>query len=723
MARPFVSRFSSLFLAAAVLLAACQGVVGAPDSLEDGPLTGGDGDGDGDGDDGAAGGGAGGDDGATGTVVPEPLHRLNGLEYDNTVRDLLATTLTPSRSFPPDTVEGGFDNAADGLTLTPAQMDLYATSARELAAATLQTAPRFTSHVGARQHAEATSQAGNAFDWGWSMPRFGGSLAFSLETVEDEVVTFSILAGGDAVGMPTPEMGLNVDGVEVGRWVVTATPTAPAVYTVQVAVTAGAHALAITFPNGADQPADNVYNTLVVGYLDARSEAMVTPAGRALVYECEPSAVADPVGCYRHIVTRFAERAWRRPLDDDEREAIFALWEELRIAEGDDAAVELVVRAVLVSSKFLYRASFAASPSDGGEEGTLPLDDYTLASRLSYFLWSSMPDDELLAEAEAGALRGTDGLRSQVTRMLADPRAAGLRKGFASQWLSTRILARHAPDPAVFPGFDESLRASMIEEAELFFEDFLTNGMRVGDMMTPDFGYLNDRLATHYGVPLPGSDAMVRVDLGEGDRRGLVMQGAWLTATSASTRTSPVNRGRWILEQLLCNAVPPPPPDVPLFMDPAEGETVREVLAQHRENPVCAGCHDLLDPAGLGMEGFDGVGVARDTENGAPIDTTGAVPTDLAYDGAAELAEILADDSRFVGCLTEKLFTYAMGRARVLDDDAFIEAIEGQLAADDGALDTLLELVVASPAFRTRPMLSTSSMSTSGTSTSSKGAK
>lgn len=695
---------SSLALVAAVSLAAwqasCQGVVGDPGALGDGILAGsGSAGGDDDGDD-----GSGGSAEVTGEIVAEPLHRLNGLEYDNTVRDLLGTTLTPSLGFPPDTVEGGFDNAADGLTLTPAQMDLYATAARQLAAATLQTAPRFSAHTGARQHAEASGQAGNAFDWGWSMPRFGGSLSLpSLENAEDEVVTFSILAGGDAVGMPTPEMGLVVDGAEVGRWVVTSAPTVPVVYTVQVPLAAGAHAVAITFPNGADQPADNVYNTLVVGWLEARSEATVTPAGRALVYECEPAAVADPVGCYHHIVTRFAERAWRRPLDGDEEAALIALWEQLRIAEGDDVAVELAVRAVLVSSKFLYRASFAGTPVDEDEE-TAPLDDHVLASRLSYFLWSSMPDQELFDAARDGALRETESLRRQVRRMLSDPRSSGLRRGFASQWLSTRRLAQTVPDPTLFPDFDAPLKAAMIEEAELFFEDFLANGQRIGDMMTPDFGYLNDRLATHYGLPLPGSDTMVRVELGEGDRRGILFQGAWLTATSASTRTSPVNRGRWILEQLLCNEVPPPPPDIPPFTDPAEGETVREVLAEHRENPACASCHDLLDPAGLGMEGFDAVGVVRTTENGQPIDTSGGIPTDIPFDGAAELADILAGDPRFVGCLTEKLFTYAMGRARVLEDDAFIDTIEGELAGGDGTLATLLELVVSSPAFRRRPL-------------------
>lgn len=635
-------------------------------------------------------------------VVPEPLHRLNRLEYDNTVRDLLGTDLTPADAFPPDNVTLGFDNVAEGLTLTPAQMDLYATAARQLAAAALEIAPRYALRIGARGHATATGQAGNAFDWGWSMPRQGQGLAFTVDLPQDETITFSILAGGDAVGEPTPEMGLQVDGVEVGHWLVTSTPTSPVVYNVQLPLLAGSRSVVITFPNGADQPAENIFNSLVVGYLDLRSEATVVPAGRARIYVCEPGQVVDPDGCHRAIVTQFAARAWRRPLIHEESDALFALWQQLRATEGDEAAVGLVVRALLMSSKFLYRPSLPAEGA-GASDGLVPLDDHALASRLSYFLWSSMPDDALFAAAASGALRTTTGLRAEVRRMLVDPKAAGLRRGFASQWLATRALALHAPDPATFPAFDEPLRAAMIAEAELFFGDFVTNGLPLGDMLDPDFGFLNNRLALHYGVHPPGSAELTRVALDDDSRRGLVMQGAWLTAMSASNRSSPVNRGRWILEQLLCVTVPPPPPNIPPLMPPAEGQTAREMLAKHRENPVCAGCHDLLDPAGLGMEEYDGIGAWRALENGLPIDVSGAVPPGATFSGAAELATLLADDPRFVECLTEKLFTYALGRQKAGKDAPFRADISAQLAGEVGSLNQLIELIALSPAFRMRP--------------------
>jgi len=639
-------------------------------------------------------------------VVPEPLHRLNRLEYNNTVRDLLGTSLAPADSFPPDNVTHGFDNVAEGLTLTPAQMDLYATAARQLATAALEIAPRYAVRIGARGHATATGQPGNAFDWGWSMPRQGQGLGFTVEPPQDEVVTFSILAGGDAFGMPTPEMGLLVDGVEVGHWLVTSTPTAPVVYSVALPLLAGTHALTITFPNGADQPAENVFNSLVVGYLDLTSEATVPPAGRARIYVCEPGAVANPEACYQSIVTQFAARAWRRPLTAAEADGVLALFNQLRASEGDHAAVSLVVRAMLMSAKFLYRPSLPAEGASASA-GLVPLDDHALASRLSYFLWSSMPDDALFAAAASGALRTSEGLQQEVRRMLADPKADGLRRGFASQWLATRTLAAHAPDPATYPLFDEPLRAAMIAEAELFFGDFVTNGRPLGDMMDPDFGFLNNRLALHYGLPAPGSPELTRVELGEDSRRGLVMQGAWLTAMSASNRSSPVNRGRWILEQLLCITIPPPPPDIPPLMPPAEGQTAREMLAKHREDPICAGCHDLIDPAGLGMEEYDGIGAWRALENGLPVDVSGALPGAVPgaepFDGAAELASLLADDPRFTECLAEKLFSYALGRQKAYKDAPFRAEINARMADDHGTLDRLIELIALSPAFRMRP--------------------
>ncbi|HEY0133242.1 MAG TPA: DUF1587 domain-containing protein, partial [Nannocystis sp.] len=424
MAHPSVN----LVLAASLLTAGCyqgsasdstagnSGSTGPGGSADDGP---------------GSDGGSGDEGGELGPIVSEPLHRLNRLEYNNTVRDLLGTTLRPADSFPPDTVTDGFDNVAEGLTLSPALMDLYATAARDLSTATLQPAPRWAAHIGAREHATATGQAGNAFDWGWSMSRFQEGLAFSIDVPQAENVVLSILAGGDAFGKPTPEMGVLLDGVEVGHWLVTSLPTAPVVYSVPLALPPGPHSVVITFPNGSDQPAENIYNTLVVGYLDITSDTLVTPAGRALVYICEPGAAPVPEDCYRTIVTHFTERAWRRPLTQAEADSVFALWQQLSATEGPDAAVGLVVRAILMSAKFLYRPSFPGPGEAEGPEELVPLDPHVLASRLSYFLWSSMPDALLMSAAASGQLHTDEGMKAQVERMLADPRATGLRQGFA----------------------------------------------------------------------------------------------------------------------------------------------------------------------------------------------------------------------------------------------------------------------------------------------------
>ena len=243
----------------------------------------------------------------------------------------------------------------------------------------------------------------------------------------------------------------------------------------------------------------------------------------------------------------------------------------------------------------------------------------------------------------------------------------------------------------------------MISPGGLLFDSVLRENRPVTTLLNADYTFLNDRLAQHYGMPLPGTAELRRVALGEDQRRGLALLGAWLTATSASNRTSPVNRGRFILEQMLCVTIPPPPPDIPPLMEPVEGSTIREILSKHRENAACAGCHNLLDPAGLGMEGYDGIGARRDLEYGVPVDESGGIPTDVPFVGATQLAALLADDPRFAACLTDKLFVYALGRKKQPLDWPFSEAISEALPAAGGSLDKLIELIALSPAFRMRP--------------------
>lgn len=632
-------------------------------------------------------------------VATEPLHRLNRLEYDNTVRDLLGTSLTPARAFPPDPRSDGLDNAADGLTFGATLFDLYLSAAKELAASTLDAAPRFQQHLLAAEHHKGGVAYGT---WGWLVA--AGEISGSLDVPQAESAIFSVLAGGTTSQAAVPAMTLYLDGKALKTWTVSSPVSAPTVFSVEAPLAAGQHGLKLTFDNRENNAPANKFNHLVVGYIDVASKALTSPKNRGFVYACEPATAADRNGCYRTIIAQFAARAWRRPLTPGETNELWALWQKLEANE--ETALELLVRAILVSPKFLFRVSVPGSYATAALAGTtdsVPLDDYALASRLSYFLWSSMPDQALFDDAQARALRDNAGLQAAVRRMLQDEKAAAIIDGFAEQWLDVRALANVMPDPETYPAFDAALKPAMAEQAKLFFGDFLHNGRPLADMLAPGFDYLNDILADHYGLPGPRSAKVVRVALPSGARGGLLMQGAWLTATSEATRTSPVRRGRFVLEELLCSPVPPPPDNVPPFEEGKQGATIRETLAAHRANPACAGCHDLLDPIGLGLEELDGIGALRTQELGKPVDSSGALPPlAVPFAGAAQLAALLKDDPRFVGCLSRKLMAYALGRRFAETDAGFYDAIVGALPGHGSSLDQLLELIVLSPAFRAR---------------------
>ncbi len=543
---------------------------------------------------------------STAPLASELLHRLNRLEYDNTVRELLGTSLTPADTFPPDSNLDGFDNLAEGLSLSPALMDLYTGAARDLAEAALHVAPRY------REYFEAQA-LGKAPGYGYGASAFtlaSSKLTAKLTLAQAEKVTILVPAGGTISNADHPIMSVQIDAAAPRTFTVEALPSSPKTFSVTADLAAGAHTVTVKCDNYINLPADNITNQLVVSSIEAKGEALVVPASRAKVYSCEPAKAAVPEACYAQIVTGFAERAFRRPLTSSESESLLGLWKKLRLKESADAAVSLLVRAVLVSPNFLYRPSFRLSGAPVADaQGLVPLDDYTIGSRLSYFLWSSMPDAALFDAAKAGALQTDAGLASTVERMLADPRAAALQESFAAQWLNARPLLHVTKDPTKYPDFDEPLRAAMIDEVKQFFGAFLRSELPVQRMLDPGFGFVNDRLAKHYGLPMPGTEQLTRVTLPAGTRGGLLFQGAWLTASSEANRTSPVKRGRFLLERILCRAVPPPPPNVPAFKDPEGDVTMRERLAEHRKSPACAGCHNLLDPVGLGLEELDGIGM------------------------------------------------------------------------------------------------------------------
>jgi hypothetical protein len=435
-------------------------------------------------------------------------------------------------------------------------------------------------------------------------------------------------------------------------------------------------------------------------------ELLARPAGdphRERILTCDVAQGGE--ACAREILTGFAERAFRRRVGGDEVDRLLALYTKAAAAGATPAeALGLALRAVLVSPYFLFRVELDPDPTS-----RLPhaVSDHELATRLSYFLWSSTPDDQLLRAADAGTLlKDRKSLDAQISRLLDDPRAEALAQHFGGQWLTVRKIEGATPDKALFPTFDEPLRAAMKRETELFFGAVLKENLPVEALVTADFTFLNDRLAQHYGLPAPGKgNAFERVSVAGRREGGVLTHGSVLLATSHSRRTSPTKRGKWVLEQLLCSPPPDPPPDVEGIDEAAmmEAKTFREKLQQHSTEPACAACHKLFDPLGFALENFDAVGVYRTTENGHPVDSKGELPDGTTLSGAADLAKVVARDQRFVACLTESLLAYAVGRGFVSPEAKhYAEAVAGVALARGGTLRAVIDAVVTSEAFVTR---------------------
>jgi hypothetical protein len=625
------------------------------------------------------------------SIPRQPLHRLNRLEYDNTVRDLLGTTLHPADAFGPDAEANGFDNMAEQLGLSPVLLDGYANAARDVIADGIDLRPVFS----ARFASEALGAPGG-YPVGtlWALTGNAASVAFEVPQDGDHEIILE--AGASIIGPAAPpEAAFELDGVVIAGITVQGTAAIPVDHVQPITLTAGAHTLRVIPTNWFNDAVINTSNNVLVASLTVRSVATTYGPGRSLVYVCEPG-VPEPESCYALIIANFARRAWRRPLTADEETALLQLWATIRAqGETDEDALRIVMRTVMTSPKFFYRMRTTAdSDSEGGEW----LDPWVLASRLSYFLWSSMPDDRLFELAEDGRLASDEGLSEAVGFMLEDPKAHALVDGFAEQWLSTRHLATASPSPDVYPGFDDALRDAMAEESRRLFGDYLGSDAAVATMVEPNFTYRNDRLAAHYGLPPVGSTELVRLPAGAHDRRGILSLGAWLTVHSDAEHSSPIRRGRWVSDRLLCSPVPPPPAG--LEIDPVElggSDSVREALEKHRANPQCAACHALLDVLGIGFEELDGVGRQR---WGQAVDNRGELPDGRSFNGAAELAGLYAGDEVFVGCLTKKLFTYAVGRPPESFDAPYLDEIAARVTAERGGLRMLVDAIVHLPAFR-----------------------
>ncbi len=643
------------------------------------------------------------------TEAPDPgrptLRRLNRSEFDRTVRDVLGDDSAPARSFPADDHGHGFDNNGDVLAVSPLLFEKYAVAARELATRAWPRAP------GAARRWEAEevgSTVGAAAGEDWNLFQ-NGSIEVVLEVEHAGLFELAATAWATEAGDAPARMQLSVDGQPLIGFDVTARREAPFRYVHRSRLGVGAHRVAVAFTNDFwdpdnPDPSRRDRNLLVdsieaIGPLDAAAEGGV----RGEVPACDPAA-RGTAECSGVVLEAVAREAWRRPITPAERDRLVALAGSVDpVEDGYDVGIRLGIEAILLSPHFLFRVELDPEPTDPTPHA---LSGPELASRLSYFLWSSAPDAELRRLAEGGQLADSAVLAQQARRMLRDPKAEALVHDFAGQWLYTRALDDVNPDYAIFASWDAELAAAMRAETERVFAELLTADRDALDLLDADFTYVNDRLADHYGWTRPGTSTPTRVELDAGGgRAGILGHGSVLTVTSYPKRTSPVRRGKWVLEQLLCSPPPPPPPGVEGLREGEEatGGTLRERMERHRADPSCAGCHVAMDAIGFGLEGFDGIGAARTADElGRTLDTSGTLPGGASFDGARALASVLRADRRLPYCFADRMLTYALGRGMERADACTVDAVVERFERNGRSLEDLVVAVVTSPAFRER---------------------
>ncbi len=649
------------------------------------------------------------------------LHRLTRTEYANAVRDLLAVDWLPreldfSLLLPADNVSSGFDNIADLLFLPPPTMERYLDAARKisrLAVGDPDTPVMVNIH---RLHPEE-----------WQDVRVdelpigtrGGLAVRAYFPLDADYVVKVDLAG---VPRDAHQLELTIDQERValssvggaarggrGRG---AAPDRPLEF--RVPVKAGPRLLGVTFVEQNEvrdeetlrprmrgrgtQPA--LASVTISGPYDARGPGD-TP-GRRRIFECRPAAAAEEHACVVGILSTLVRRAYRRPAAASDIDRLLPFYAAGRAERDFDRGIQKAIERVLVSPEFLFRVE---RETPGAPHR---ISDLELASRLSFFLWSSIPDDQLIETAVRGQLSNPATLDAEVRRMLSDPRSESMVTNFAAQWLFLRDLDAKQPDEILFPDFDQTLRDGFRRETELFLDSVLRDQRSVLDLLSADYTFLNERLARHYGIPGVQGSYFRRVALRAGSPRGgLLGQGSILTLTSYATRTSPVVRGKWVLENLLGAPPPPPPPNVPALKttgtDPGRTLSMRDAMAQHRANPACASCHARMDPIGFALENFDAVGRWRDHESGRPIDASGTLPGGERFDGIAGLRQtLLAHPEPFVSTVTEKLLMYALGRNLQYYDAPAVRAIVRDAARGHYTLSSLVSGVVRSVPFQLR---------------------
>lgn len=629
------------------------------------------------------------------------LHRLNRTEYANAIRDLLGLRLDVSTLLPSDDASEGFDNIADSLSISPSLVEGYVSSAMKIsrfAVGDVTMLPYRTDYnvpqnLRQDRHLE-----------GLPLGTLGGLVIEHTFPLDAE---YQISGGGGSLLMIDGERietggggrgGFGRGGRGGTRVFVTAGPHTLTSAVVETRRTGGVDGI-----YSAPVTARGVSGITINGPYDATGPG-TTPT-REKIFICRPQTPDQDLPCAREILSSLAERAFRQPVSEAEVDNLIRFYQEGK-AEGDgdfETGIQHGLARILVAPKFLYR--FESQP-DGLREGEIySLSDLELASRLSFFLWSSIPDDELRNLAIEGRLSDPDVYSRQVRRMLEDPKSVALIDNFASQWLSLRELAQVTPEKG---DWDDNLRYSFTQETRLLFRDIMREDRSVVELLDPDYTWVDERLAEHYGIPEIRGSYFRKVELApDSPRRGLLGQGSVLTVTSIPNRTSPVVRGKWILENVLGVPAPEPPPGVNTNLDPdpniTESSSLRQRLESHRSNPVCASCHQIMDPIGLSLEHFDLTGQWRDLDDGVAIDSSGVLVDGTPIEGSVDLREaVLTRSDTFVRTMTEKMLMYAVGRPVEYYDLPTVRAIDREARENDYRFSSLVLGVAESPAFRMR---------------------